>query len=53
MKDSDTYHAWNEVYLENSGQWMVIDTTIDAVSLSSRSAGMYKDREQYSKVNEY
>ena len=26
--DIESYHAWNEVYLD--GQWMVMDTTYDA-----------------------
>ena len=53
LEGSDTYYAWNEVYLESSRKWMIIDTTIDAASLSSRAAGMYKDSKQYNKVNEY
>lgn len=29
-KDMTDYHAWNEVYLEESKQWVIIDTTYDA-----------------------
>lgn len=29
-KDIEEYHAWNEVYLADSDQWFIIDTTYDA-----------------------
>lgn len=29
----DTYHAWNEVYIDN--QWVVVDTTVDAADRKS------------------
>lgn len=29
-KDIEEYHAWNEVYLADSDQWLIIDTTYDA-----------------------
>ncbi len=31
--DLETYHAWNEVYLD--GKWIVIDTTYDAVKVQA------------------
>ena len=48
----DTYHAWNEVYID--GQWVIIDPTRDAALLSS---GMpfepQKDPDEYNVVYEY
>ena len=29
-KDIEEYHAWNQVYLKDSKQWVTIDTTYDA-----------------------
>jgi len=48
----DTYHAWNEVYL--NGRWIVIDATYDA-SLPGEfnSSNMEKDTDDYAKVYEY
>lgn len=43
----DTYHAWNEVWVD--GQWQLIDTTLDApVVQGGQVADMYKDAAQYS-----
>ncbi len=50
MQDPNTYHAWNEVYLD--GKWVVIDTTLDA-SLPLGSAPMEKNPQDYAKVYEY
>ena len=50
--DPDTYHAWNEVYIE--GQWIVIDPTRDAALLRSGvSFDSEKDPDNYLTVNEY
>lgn len=27
--DIEAYHAWNQVYLEDSGEWITVDTTYD------------------------
>jgi transglutaminase-like putative cysteine protease len=51
--NSKVYHAWNEVYVESKGEWLVVDTTIDSTSYSNRITGMYKSSSQYNKVNEY
>ncbi len=48
----DTYHAWNEVYID--GEWVVIDITRDASLYSSGAAFVIeKDGDDYTKVHEY
>ncbi len=39
--DIDKYHAWNEVYLEDTG-WAVVDTTYDAVMHQAKVAYEFK-----------
>ncbi len=52
-RDIDTYHAWNEVYLQDQG-WVTIDTAYDAVMLEyGTSLTFYKDISEYSKEKEY
>lgn len=48
-KDIDEYHAWNQVYLKDSKQWVTIDTTYDAGFKDSKSKKqMIKKTEDYS-----
>lgn len=48
----DTYHAWNEVYIE--GEWIIVDPTRDATLRSSgASYDMCKETVDYTKVYEY
>lgn len=48
----NTYHAWNEVYLD--GSWKVMDTTYDAWLLKSgTSCEMFQDKNEYEKLKEY
>lgn len=48
----DVYHAWNEVYL--NGQWVTIDTTVDAGWKSSETGvNMIKDASRYSPAKYY
>jgi len=50
----DVYHAWNEVYLDSLKQWVVIDTTVDAVFIEAgRSIDMFKDTDMYRAEKEY
>lgn len=42
------YHAWNEVYLADKKQWMVVDTTYDSVMKhNKKSYKMEKDGSKY------
>ncbi|HEY8500897.1 MAG TPA: transglutaminase-like domain-containing protein [Clostridia bacterium] len=41
----DGYHAWNEVLID--GQWVVIDTTYDAIMKAYNDKGYEKDRSEY------
>jgi hypothetical protein len=44
----DTYHAWNEVFLETEGKWIVMDTTIDAaLRKASKSYSAKKSCDDY------
>jgi len=48
----DVYHAWNEVFL--NGQWVTIDTTVDASWKSSGTAfQMIKDASRYTATKYY
>ncbi|SET38789.1 Transglutaminase-like superfamily protein [Natronincola peptidivorans] len=52
--DVKEYHAWNEVYLESKGQWITIDTTVDAQYIkANQEANMKKNSNLYNKVKEY
>lgn len=42
--DVNEYHAWNEVYLSDKKQWVIIDTTYDA---SSKNPEMIKNAKEY------
>lgn len=53
-KDSDVYHAWNEVYLSAGKKWVVVDTTFDAYAYqNNRSYTFEKKTTEYTKVKEY
>ncbi|UQZ82976.1 Transglutaminase-like superfamily protein [Paenibacillus konkukensis] len=44
----DVYHAWNQIYLQDSGQWVTIDTTYDAARVQKGQAPeMIKDSADY------
>jgi transglutaminase-like putative cysteine protease len=48
------YHAWNEVYDSEKGEWIVIDTTYDAErKAAGRAYSMIKETAHYSRVSEY
>lgn len=48
----DTYHAWNEVYLNH--KWVTIDTTVDAAWHRSKTAyTMIKDSSKYKVAKMY
>ena len=42
------YHAWNEVYLEDANEWIIIDTTYDAgLGNENAKSSMIKDASEY------
>lgn len=42
----DTYHAWNEVYLD--GEWVIMDTTVDtAYKNKNKKIDLYKKADYY------
>jgi chemotaxis protein histidine kinase CheA len=48
------YHAWNEVYIESKGKWIVIDTSYDAqMRAAGKKTSMTKNKGDYSKKKEY
>lgn len=48
----DTYHAWNEVYL--NGKWVTIDTTVDAgLKNSNKKTDLIKDASKYTVKKQY
>jgi transglutaminase-like putative cysteine protease len=50
----DGYHAWNEVYMKDSGEWVVIDTTYDSqLKAADYEVDMIKDSKSYNKSKEY
>lgn len=52
--DMDEYHAWNQVYLEDTQEWVNIDTTYDAGKRKSNpSIPMIKDIQDYKIEKEY
>lgn len=51
--DIDTYHAWNQVYLKDTDEWITIDTTYDAAIKAGLSNSMIKDAKDYSIEKQY
>ena len=53
-KNASGYHAWNEVYDESKGEWIVIDTTYDLqVITRNPKVSMIKNMQDFNKVYEY
>lgn len=52
--DIKEYHAWNEVYLSETNEWVTIDTTYDAPSVQSNIAiKMIKNSNDYQTAKIY
>ncbi len=48
------YHAWNEVYMSDTGKWIIIDTTHDSQMKSAKKKyTMEKIAKNFTKVYEY
>lgn len=46
--DIKEYHAWNQVYLKDSGKWITIDTTYDAgLAKGNTKVNMVKSSSEY------
>lgn len=45
---TEVYHAWNEIYLSETEEWVVVDTTFDAYMISmDKDVTMAKLEEEY------
>ncbi|MBU5675766.1 transglutaminase-like domain-containing protein [Alkaliphilus sp. MSJ-5] len=51
--DIDTYHAWNQVYLKDTNEWITIDTTYDAAKKTKSPNLMIKNEKEYSIEKQY
>lgn len=52
--DMAEYHAWNQVYIEDSNEWITIDTTYDAaLKKNKKAATMIKEASEYTVKYEY
>ncbi|QGU95831.1 transglutaminase domain-containing protein [Clostridium bovifaecis] len=48
------YHVWNEVYIEDLNEFIIIDTTYDLqMKKKAREVSMIKDNKLYDKIYEY
>lgn len=53
-KDSDVYHAWNEVYITEEERWVVVDTTSDAyMNRRGYPFDYEKEVSDYNKLKEF
>lgn len=52
--DIKEYHAWNQVYLKETDEWIVIDTTYDAgLKKGNATTEMIKDSKEYKVEKQY
>lgn len=52
--DIRQYHAWNQVYLKDSSQWVTIDTCYDSIMKQANAkVSMVKDSSQYIEHKQY
>lgn len=49
--DIKTYHAWNEVYISETKQWIIVDTTYDSVKLGYKEAYTLKKNSSDYKIS--
>jgi len=51
---TSVYHAWNEIYLESEGRWVIVDTTYDSyLYLRDKDYVFEKSESIYSKTKEF
>ena len=52
--DIKTYHAWNKVYLKESDEWVIIDTTYDSAFVKEdMKVTMTKNEKEYTVEKQY
>lgn len=52
--DITEYHAWNEVYLSETNQWVTVDTTYDSTKVQrSIATSMAKNSNEYKSEKQY
>lgn len=52
--DIKEYHAWNQVYLQDTNEWVTIDTTYDAgMKKGNAKVTMIKDAKEYKTSKKY
>lgn len=52
--DIESYHAWNQVYLKDTNEWVIIDTTYDASMKKGNAAtSMIKNEKEYTVEKQY
>lgn len=53
-KNIKEYHAWNQVYLKDTNEWILIDTTYDAAfAKAGITINMIKNEKEYSMEKQY
>lgn len=51
---TDTFHAWNEIYVSSRNEWVVVDTTADAQYYKAKvKYSMEKSKSKYTTVDQY
>lgn len=48
--DIQVYHAWNQIYLEESNQWITVDITYD---VTTKTKDIFKEESSYTVENAY
>jgi transglutaminase/protease-like cytokinesis protein 3 len=52
--DIPQYHAWNEVYLKETNEWVTIDTTYDSIMIKgTKKPAMIKNKSEYTTEKQY
>ena len=52
--DIEEYHAWNQVYLKETNEWIIVDTTYDAALKAAKAPiKMVKDAKEYKVEKSY
>lgn len=52
--DIKEFHAWNQVYLKETNEWIIVDTTYDrAYKKANKAISMIKDTKEYKIEKEY